>query len=763
MTNFKNIYLNSILFTLAFFIIPSAFAENLQSEKEHNSLPTGSLRQTAYIKASDSAADDYFGRSVAIEGDTMVVGASGNDAVYIFKKESGTWHEHSIIKGSNTTDDDSFGSSVAISGDTIVVGATREQSNATGINGDENNNSLNYAGAVYVFVNIDNKWTQQAYIKASNTKEYNIFGSNVSISGDTIIVGADWESSDARGVNGDQNNTLSADSGAVYVYHRENKTWSQQAYIKSPLNRRCASFGSSLDVSNNTIIIGEYNICGSTPENPPPEVFGNVFIFTRDTGAWSYKMNLQPLNAEKGDNFGSSVSISNNSIVVGASFEDSDATGINGDGQNNDLEYSGAAYVFTLVNNTWEQQAYIKATNSEISDGFGGHVFIDNDSLLIGSPNERSEGAGINPVDGNSELYLSGAAYVFHRNDNEWNQIYFIKASNPDEYDEFGGRLAISGNSIIAGVSSEDSNAVGVDGDQQNNDNRSSGAVYMFEYNTNNIQPAHTALWYDQDQNGHGINVYMLPNNRIVAFWYVYDDQGNQVWLLGVGNHDGIKASLDVTIYDGPMFPHEFDTNDLNSVTWGKFEIDFYTCDTGLFRWFPVDSIGFTAGQMNLTRVTKTLGLECVENETLINSNAKTETKNSPVQTDSLDSGYSALWYNPNQIGHGINVYMLSDNHILAIWYVYDTQGNQVWLLGQGEFDGTSALLNVTIHNGAMFPPNYDEEDLVSTDWGTFELNFSGCKAGTFNWQPIEGNGYTAGGMDIVRLNTTLGLTCTDP
>jgi hypothetical protein len=127
------------------------------------------------------------------------------------------------------------------------------------------------------------------------------------------------------------------------------------------------------------------------------------------------------------------------------------------------------------------------------------------------------------------------------------------------------------------------------------------------------MQAAHSALWYNPEQSGHGINVYMLADNRILLFWYVYDVQGNQVWLLGVGTHDGIKATLDVTVTSGAMFPPDFNAGDVNSENWGQFELEFSGCNNGLFKWLPVDGNGYTAGETNLVRLNTTLGLTCTE------------------------------------------------------------------------------------------------------------------------------------------------------
>ncbi len=134
-----------------------------------------------------------------------------------------------------------------------------------------------------------------------------------------------------------------------------------------------------------------------------------------------------------------------------------------------------------------------------------------------------------------------------------------------------------------------------------------------FELSSNIIQAGHSALWYDPNQSGHGINVYLLAENRILVFWYVYDHDGNPIWLLAVGTHDGKTAQLDVTSHTGGLFPPSFDPNDVISEPWGKFELEFVDCNQGVFRWIPISGSGFDTGEMNITRLIYTLGLSCAE------------------------------------------------------------------------------------------------------------------------------------------------------
>ena len=139
--------------------------------------------------------------------------------------------QQAYLKASNTQEGDRFGAAVAMSGDTLVIGADEEDSNARGVNGSQSNNDAQDAGAAYVFVRNGTTWTQEAYLKPSNTRapapgqSGSAFGAAVAISGDTLVVGAPNESSSATGVNGNQNDNNAWYSGAAYIFVRSGTNW----------------------------------------------------------------------------------------------------------------------------------------------------------------------------------------------------------------------------------------------------------------------------------------------------------------------------------------------------------------------------------------------------------------------------------------------------------------------------------------------------------------------------------------------------------
>ena len=462
------------------------------------------LAQQAYLKAFNTDANDEFGLAVAISGDTVVVGAPSEDsnatgidgdetdnsaadsgAAYVFVRNGTTWSQQAYLKASNTEAFDSFGNNLAISGDTVVVGALFESSDATGINGDQSDNHADEAGAAYVFVRNGNTWTQQAYLKASNTNARDHFSGSVAISGDTIVVAADGEDSNATGVDGDQDDNSADGSGAAYVFVRASGTWSQQAYLKASNTEADDEFGQSVSVSGSSVVVAavgeDSHATGVNGDQSDNNASGSgaAYVFVRDGTTWTQQAYLKASNTDAGDNFGQSVAISDETVIVGAVQEASAATGVNGDESNNDAVEAGAAYVFVRHGATWSQQAYLKASNTDAEDAFGQSVAISGELAVVGAVLEAS---GVSGDQSDNSAFGSGAAYLYSRNGLTWSQQAYLKASHPGADDAFGRFVAISGQSVVAGAFSEDSNAIGIDGDEIDNSAPSAGAAYVFAF-----------------------------------------------------------------------------------------------------------------------------------------------------------------------------------------------------------------------------------------------------------------------------------------
>jgi hypothetical protein len=418
-------------------------------------------RQQAYVKASNAGGGDYFGSSVALsaDGNTMAVaanwesssatGVNGNQAdnsipqagaVYIFTRAGGTWRQQAYLKASNTGeageagDGDQFGFSLSLSddGNTVAVGAIAEDSNATGVNGDQANNGANSAGAVYVFARAGGTWSQQAYIKSSTPAAFSngdLFGFSVALSanGGTLAIGAYDEGGASRTIDGPIDN-MRGGSGAVYVFTRTGAAWSRQAYLK---------------VSK----------------------------------------------AEQGDSWGVSLTLSDdgNTLAAGSVDEDCTATGVNPPGCDADFKTdvsTGAVAVFARTGATWSEQAYLKSSNTGTEDWFGIRTALsgDGNSLAVTAANEDSAAQGINGKQDDDSAIEAGAVYFFTRSGTTWAQLAYVKASNNEAFDEFGNTVALSrdGRTLVVGGRGEDSNARGVNGNQADNSVDEAGAAYVF-------------------------------------------------------------------------------------------------------------------------------------------------------------------------------------------------------------------------------------------------------------------------------------------
>ncbi|MEZ5352868.1 MAG: BACON domain-containing carbohydrate-binding protein [Bryobacteraceae bacterium] len=418
------------------------------------------------------------------------------------------------LKASNTGGGDDFGTSVAVSGDTVVIGAPLEDSNATGVNGDQTNNSLNSAGAAYVFVRNHGLWSQQAYLKASNTGANDWFGSSVAVSGDTVVVGAWREESNAIGVGGNEADNSASSAGAAYVFVRTGGTWSQRAYLKASNGQEGDQFGWSVAVSGGAVVVGapyeDRSSTGTTGD------FGAAYFFLPNSfSSWTQFGYLQASNPAENDHFGWSVAVSGDTVAVGAP---------GGSG--------GAAYVFARLDFEiaagvsqvlWNEPALLKAPNPEAGADFGWSVAASGETVVVGEPNRKI---------GNSP---AGSAYLFARKNGTWGLEANLKADHVDPGDEFGWSVAVSGDAVLAGARGEDGNGSGTGGNPADNMAPQSGAAYYFR---NFIR-----FWGDTQYQGIELNgIADSPQLSALGFGWISSIQippGWKVTLYASPNYAG--------------------------------------------------------------------------------------------------------------------------------------------------------------------------------------------------------------------------------
>ncbi len=375
----------------------------------------------AKLLASGGVAGEFFGLSVAICGDTAVVGAIRHDSIsgaaYVFERDGTVWEQVAMLTASDGEPGAEFGNSVACCGDTIVIGAYH----------DNNGNGTN-AGSAYVFEKPPSGWadkTEDHILLPPGVEGGDDYGASVAICGDTIVVGAA------------QDDDLATWAGAAYVFQRDGSGWILQAKLHASDGAIYNyQFGRSVACSGDTIVIGARDGIGFTP--------GAAYVFEKPPGGWvdtTEDAKLTSSDGQNGDDFGDPVDIDGDTIVVGATS----------DRDNGSL--SGSAYVFVKPGASWVDMT--ETTKLLPSDGAGNDRFfraaIDGDIIVVGAQYENGG---------------TGSAYVFMKPPGGWgsvpsplNEDAKLLASDGEGGDSFGAFAAISGDTALIGAFQDDNHA----------------------------------------------------------------------------------------------------------------------------------------------------------------------------------------------------------------------------------------------------------------------------------------------------------------
>jgi FG-GAP repeat len=400
--------------------------------------------QQAELTASDGGYYDHFGWSVAISGNTIVVGAvchpgtsinwcvgadsGGPGAAYVFAESGGTWSQQQELTASDGAAGDWFGESVAVDHSTVVVGAPLHK---FGRNASQ--------GAAYVFVQSGTTWSQEAELTSSDGAAGNKFGESVAVDDSTVVVGAPLHK---FGRNASQ--------GAAYVFVQSGTTWGQEAELTSSDGAAGDEFGWSVAVSGSTAIVGPFSHTVGTNAKQ-----GAAYVFVQSGTTWSQQAELTASDGAANDYFGYSVAVSGGTAVVGSpglvTFIRSST-------------YAGAAYVFVQSGTTWSQQAKLIASDGAGDDNFGNSVAVDENTgtAVVGALNHAVDRTINNMGD-------QGAAYVFVQSGTTWGQQAELTASDWAGDDNLGTSVALSGSTAVAGAPWHDVGS-----------NKRQGAAYVF-------------------------------------------------------------------------------------------------------------------------------------------------------------------------------------------------------------------------------------------------------------------------------------------
>ena len=431
--------------------------------------------------------------ATGVDGDVTDDSVADSGAVFVYRRVGNSWEQQAYLKASNSDADDQFGDAVAIDGDFIVVGAQLEDSSATGVDGDQASDGSQNSGAAYVFRREGDSWVQEAYLKSLDINDR--FGASVAISGTTIAVSARFEDSTATGVDGDAtiDDPAAAQSGAVYIFERGEDGWAQTHYIKPSTVDVLDEFGFRVALDGDRLAVAapfEDSVSGANQADNTAFNSGAVFIFGREDDTWVQEAYLKAGSPGGGDGaaepptpgdlFGFSLALAGDTLAIGAALEDSDADVIDGDETNNGANDAGAVYVFVRdEDGSWNQQAYIKSFNSDAVDQFGVSVQLRGELMAVGANGEGSGATGVGGDEDNNNAAFAGAMYLFRRVGSAWSQEAYIKSSNTQLDDGFGFGAALTRDTLIVGAPFEDNDAAGIGANQSGEGAGNSGALYL--------------------------------------------------------------------------------------------------------------------------------------------------------------------------------------------------------------------------------------------------------------------------------------------
>jgi len=274
-------------------------------------------------------------------------------------------------------------------------------------------------------------------------------------------------------------------------------------------------------------------------------------------------------------------------------------------------------------------------------------------------------------------------------------------------------------------------------------------AMIVCVCNATDLEPGHTAMWFNPDRNGEGLVVEVLSSDRILLYWFTYDDEGNQRWLQGVGllsEDEEDSQSIEILEFyltRGPTFGATFDPEDLEILPVGSASLSFQGCESAIFSY----DVNGQVGQIPVVRLSRTMGSTCRPLHGV------------PGEPTKFYAGESGTWFDPDSNGQGFALQWLTQDEALITWYTYDSQGNQYWMVGNGARDGDDIYFE-TLHStkGARFGDEFDPDDVELIDWGSLRLSLS-CGSGTADFHS-ELEEFGSGSLQLTRLTAIDGLPC---
>jgi hypothetical protein len=361
----------------------------------------GAITETAKLVPLEAPEYHLLGISVSIDGNTAVVGSM--DAAYVFQRRRATWTLAAKLVANSGSPSASLGRPVDVDANTIVVAGSEGEDNEA------------RTGVVYVFVRNGTTWTQQAKLYPEDGVAGENFGYSISLDGNTLGISSTREVADGL--------TL----GAVYVFERNGRTWTESAKLIASNGTLGDQFGHSIAVDGNDLVVSARfdDDCGGDA--------GAAYVFSRTSDVWNQSAKLLAKDCAQADWFGHSVAADEGTVAIGARFHDDNSTN------------SGAIYIFARSGNLWVQQAKLLAEDGASSDTLGDSVSVKEDRVVAGAMNRRENGLNV------------GSAYVFVREGDDWSQERKLLASDGALRDFLGYSTAIHGVTVVVGAPGHDS------------------------------------------------------------------------------------------------------------------------------------------------------------------------------------------------------------------------------------------------------------------------------------------------------------------
>jgi len=489
-----------------------------------------------------------------------------------------------------------------------------------------------------------------------------------------------------------------ARADGIYIFNRDGETWTETNFI----SESTAFFGLGFELTTDQLIVG-------APEAQTFGGAGKVYVYDRVGDDFVLG---QTLTAGPEFNFGYFVDVQDDRMAIGA---------VN-------LAEPGAVFAYRRDGSSqWQADGKLTPPNRAANDIYGVYGEFAGDVLLIGAENGKRQS---DPA--------AGKVYIYTFDDQAYQLAQELTAPiDSTASDVFGGALTSNGTDIL--VKAFGSPAGGFTGFYhfQREGGPSTPPDPDFE-----ITLGHSGLFFNPERDGEGFIVDMLPDGRGLMLWFTYH-QGEPLWMIAQGPvEENMIMMNEVHITRGHGFGAAYDPGSFELIPWGSLVLEFDDCDNGRVSYFN-DLEGFEDGVIELMRLSNIAGIDCGETQSTV------------------ANGFSGGFYNPMRNGEGLQVHITNLNGTrtpVVYWPTYDNDSNQIWLLGMGEIEGDSIILDeLYSFSGTGFGSEFSSEALNQTVWGSARVDYDGCDSLTLTYDSVQ-PGFDSGTLDMTRLYQ-LGLT----